>query len=310
MRVSMQQSYHSMTNQFNTLSGGLQKTITQMATGKRILLPSDDPIAATRISQLNRDQAAIDQYQSNIDAASSSMNQQESVLDSVNNTLLSIRDDLLAVQNDTIDASGMNSYGSVIEAATSSIVAALNYQDADGHYIFGGTVNDKPPIVYQDTDGDGEGDEYVYQGNDSHRETTVSNGVTIDTNVSVGEMFGNDLAILNSLDDLSKALQDPALDPLDPKISDDIQQAIDTVDRATEGLNTASASLGERQNTISMLSDAQTGVSNANADLIGQLQNLDYGPATIEFTGLQMAMEATMKTYAKVSNLSLFNVVD
>jgi len=306
----MQQSYHSMTNQFNTLSNSLQKTVTQMATGKRLLLPSDDPIAATRISQLNRDQAAIDQYQSNIDAASSSMNQQESVLDSVNNTLLSIRDDLLAVQNDTIDASGMNSYGSVIESATESIVAALNYQDADGHYIFGGTVNDQPPIVYEDTDGDGEGDEYVYQGNDNHRETTVSNGVTIDTNVSVGEMFGDDLSILNTLDDLSKSLQNPDLDPMDPQISDNIQQAIDTLDRATEGLNTATASLGERQNTISMLSDAQTGVSNANADLIGQLQDLDYGPATIEFTGLQMAMEATMKTYAKVSNLSLFNVVD
>ncbi|MGV7092718.1 flagellar hook-associated protein FlgL [Siccibacter turicensis] len=310
MRVSAQQSYNSMNNQFNTLSTRLQTTITQMATGKRILLPSDDPIAATRITQLNREQAAIEQYQSNINAASSSMNQQESVLDSVDNTLLSIRDDLLAAQNGTLDATDLSSYGSAIESATHSIVAALNYQDEDGHYIFGGTVNDKPPIVYEDTDGDGEGDEYVYQGNDNHRETTVSNGVTIDTNVSVGEMFGDDLSILNTLDDVSKTLQDPALDPTDPAVSTDIQQAIDTVDRATEGLNTAIASLGERQNTIGMLSDAQTGVSDANQDLIGQLQDLDYGPATIEFTGLQMAMEATMKTYAKVSDLSLFNVVD
>ncbi|YCI82880.1 flagellar hook-associated protein FlgL [Enterobacteriaceae bacterium] len=310
MRVSAQQSYNSMNNQFNTLSTRLQTTITQMATGKRILLPSDDPIAATRITQLNREQAAIGQYQSNINAASSSMNQQESVLDSVNNTLLSIRDDLLAAQNGTLDATDLSSYGSAIESATQSIVAALNYQDEDSHYIFGGTVNDKPPIVYEDTDGDGEGDEYVYQGNDNHRETTVSNGVTIDTNVSVGEMFGDDLSILNTLDDVSKTLQDPALDPTDPAVSTDIQQAIDMVDRATEGLNTAIASLGERQNTIGMLSDAQTGVSDANQDLIGQLQDLDYGPATIEFTGLQMAMEATMKTYAKVSDLSLFNVVD
>lgn len=310
MRVSAQQSYNSMNNQFNTLSTRLQTTITQMATGKRILLPSDDPIAATRITQLNREQAAIEQYQSNINAASSSMNQQESVLDSVDNTLLSIRDDLLAAQNGTLDATDLSSYGSAIESATHSIVAALNYQDEDGHYIFGGTVNDKPPIVYEDTDGDGEGDEYVYQGNDNHRETTVSNGVTIDTNVSVGEMFGDDLSILNTLDDVSKTLQDPALDPTDPAVSTDIQQAIDMVDRATEGLNTAIASLGERQNTIGMLSDAQTGVSDANQDLIGQLQDLDYGPATIEFTGLQMAMEATMKTYAKVSDLSLFNVVD
>ena len=77
----------------------------------------------------------------------------------------------------------------------------------------------------------------------------------------------------------------------------------------SESLNSAIASLGERQNTLTMLSDAQTSVADTNSELIGQLSDLDYGPATVTFTGLQMAMEATMKTYAKVSDLSLFNAI-
>lgn len=42
MRVSTQQSYVSMTQSFNDLSSDLSHVVEQMATGKSILLPSDD----------------------------------------------------------------------------------------------------------------------------------------------------------------------------------------------------------------------------------------------------------------------------
>ena len=73
MRVTTQQTYVSMTQSFNNLSGSLAHVVEQMATGKEILQPSDDPIAATRITQLNRQQSAIEQYQSNIDSASAGL---------------------------------------------------------------------------------------------------------------------------------------------------------------------------------------------------------------------------------------------
>lgn len=307
MRVSTQQSYSTMTTRFTNLSAQLEHVVTQMATGQRIILPSDDPIAAARITQLDRQQAAIEQYQSNINSVSASMSQQESVLDGVNNSLLAIRDDLLEAANGTNTAESLAGYGQEIQSLTESMVAALNYQDEDGHYIFGGTVNDTPPITYDDTDGDGEGDEYVYHGNMNHRTATVSNGVVMDTNVSVGEIFGQGLELFNALDDIAKEMQDPGVDPV--AMQDDISHAINVIDESADSLNTAIASLGERQNTMSMLSDAQTGISDANADLIGQLGDLDYGPASITFTGLEMAMEATMKTYSKVSELNLFSVV-
>lgn len=307
MRVSTQQSYNSMSNSFTEMSGDLDHVITQMATGQRIIVPSDDPIAATRITQLNRQQSAIDQYQSNISTVSSSMSQQESVLDGVNNSMLAIRDDLLEAANGTNTTDSLASLGQEIESLTQSMMAALNYQDEDGHYIFGGTVNDTPPITYEDTDGDGSGDEYVYNGNMEHRTATVSNGVEMDTNVSAGEIFGQSLDVFNTLDDLSTELQDPNMDPAQAQA--DISNSINAIDEASDSLNSAIASLGERQNTMSMLSDAQTGVSDSNSALIGQLGDLDYGPASITFTGLEMAMEATMKTYSKVSELSLFSVI-
>ncbi|MEF9887589.1 flagellar hook-associated protein FlgL [Citrobacter sp.] len=309
MRVSTQQSYVSMTQSFNDLSSDLSHVVTQMATGKSILLPSDDPIAATRITQLNRQQSALDQYQTNIDSASAGMSQQESILDGVNNDLLAIRDDLLEAANGTNTAESLSSLGQDIQSMTEAMVSALNYQDEDGHYVFGGTVNDQPPIVAVDEDGDGVTDSYTYQGNDDHRQTTVSNGVEVDTNVAVSDFFGDSLDVLNTLTSLSKALQDPSVDPADPQVQSDIQNAIDTVDVASDALNASIATIGETQNTMTMLSDAQTDITTSNDQLISQLSDLDYGPASITFTGLEMAMQATLKTYSKVSELNLFSVI-
>lgn len=309
MRVSTQQSYVSMTQSFNDLSSDLSHVVTQMATGKSILLPSDDPIAATRITQLNRQQSALDQYQTNIDSASAGMSQQESILDGVNNDLLAIRDDLLEAANGTNTAESLSSLGQDIQSMTEAMVSALNYQDEDGHYVFGGTVNDQPPIVAVDEDGDGVTDSYTYQGNDDHRQTTVSNGVEVDTNVAVSDFFGDNLDVLNTLTSLSKELQDPSVDPADPQVQSDIQNAIDTVDVASDALNASIATIGETQNTMSMLSSAQTDITTSNDQLISQLSDLDYGPASITFTGLEMAMEATLKTYSKVSELNLFSVI-
>ena len=309
MRVSTQQSYVSMTQSFNDLSSDLSHVVTQMATGKSILLPSDDPIAATRITQLNRQQSALDQYQTNIDSASAGMSQQESILDGVNNDLLAIRDDLLEAANGTNTAESLSSLGQDIQSMTEAMVSALNYQDEDGHYVFGVTVNDQPPIVAVDEDGDGVTDSYTYQGNDDHRQTTVSNGVEVDTNVAVSDFFGDSLDVLNTLTSLSKELQDPSVDPADPQVQSDIQNAIDTVDVASDALNASIATIGETQNTMSMLSSAQTDITTSNDQLISQLSDLDYGPASITFTGLEMAMEATLKTYSKVSELNLFSVI-
>ena len=309
MRVTTQQTYVSMTQSFNNLSGDLAHVVEQMATGKQILQPSDDPIAATRITQLNRQQSAIEQYQSNIDSASAGLSQQESILDGVNNSLLAVRDDLLEAANGTNTADSLASLGQDIESLTESMVAALNYQDEDGHYVFGGTINDQPPIVAVDDDGDGVTDSYSYQGNSDHRQTTVSNGVEVDTNVAASDFFGSNLDVLNTLNSLSQELQAPNVDPADPQVQSDIQNAVDVVDTASDDLNASIASLGETQNTMSMLSDAQTDISPSTDELIGSLQDLDYGPASITFTGLEVAMEATLKTYSKVSELNLFSVL-
>ncbi|VFS61194.1 flagellar hook-associated protein FlgL [Kluyvera cryocrescens] len=45
----------------------------QLSSQKRVNVPSDDPVAASRLVQLGREQAAIKQYQSNITSLSGAL---------------------------------------------------------------------------------------------------------------------------------------------------------------------------------------------------------------------------------------------
>lgn len=306
MRVSSSQTSSIMLQSIDHSSQQMGKLMTQMASGKRVLVPSDDPIASTRVTQLNQQESAIDQYQENITTASGSMSQQETVLGTVSDSLLAVRDDLVQAGNGTNDAEALNSFGSEIESLNESMVAALNYSDGDGHYMFSGTASDQQTIT-QDADGN-----YVYNGNEEHRTATVSNGVEIDTNVSAGEMFfsGSDGSdIFNQLNDLATMLQDPNVDPSDPNVQASISSAIDSVDQAIDQVSGGISQLGENQNTLEMISNAQTGVSTTNQTVIGSMTNLDYATASTQLDGLMVSVQATQATYAKISQLSLFSVI-
>jgi flagellar hook-associated protein 3 FlgL len=304
MRVSSQQTSNTMMRSVDYASENLSKLMTEISCGKKVLVPSDDPIASTRMTQLNRQQASIEQYQSNITNIAGSLSQQESILSSVSNSLLAVRDDLVQAANGSNVAETLNSLGSEIESLTESMVAAINYQNANGSYIFSGTASNQQTITQND-----EG-RYIYNGNYDHRTVTIASGVEMESNVTAGEIFfdsGTD--VFNTLNDLSTLLQNPDIDPNAPAIRESITNAIDVVDATINSLSTAISTLGERQNTLSMMNNAQEGVKTSNTIVMGQLTDLDYAEAVTELSTMLVAIQATQETYIKISGLSLFNTM-
>src|SRR3546814_19058865 len=54
MRIGSFQSYNSQTSRMADLQSTIDRLQTQIATGKRVLRPSDDPLGATRVVDLQR----------------------------------------------------------------------------------------------------------------------------------------------------------------------------------------------------------------------------------------------------------------
>ena len=101
MRISsieqFQQGIDSILNQ----QAKLNQTQLQLATGKKVLKPSDDPAVATQLLNLSSLKANNLQYDRNINTAQNELELQESVLASSGNVLQRVRELVIQANNAT-----------------------------------------------------------------------------------------------------------------------------------------------------------------------------------------------------------------
>lgn len=305
MRISTLQASASMIRNINHYSVSLNKLTEKMALQKKVLVPSDDPIAATRLVQLNREQSAINQYQSNITRLSGSLGQQEAHMDSISKQLLAMRDKVVLANNGSLGQDDVSGYGNELESMLQSIVSTLNSKDEEGRYLFSGTASGTKPVEFDSVSG-----KFVYQGNTNTRDVTVANGISINENVNGGDLFfdgSNDL--INDLNELVGMMKDPNTDFNSPAYKDAISTMIDKVDNSMKSVTGTIGDLGNRQNQITLLDEAHIDVKTSNEMVIKDLSELDYAESMIDLNGYLLAMQATQGTFAKISQLSLFDAI-
>lgn len=111
MRISSLYNSNAMLAQLGVNGTRISKLMEQMSTQKRINVPSDDPVSASRLVQLNREQSAIKQYQSNISSLSGALSIQESNITALSNQMLAVGDKLKLANNSTLSQKDMAGYG-------------------------------------------------------------------------------------------------------------------------------------------------------------------------------------------------------
>lgn len=305
MRISSLYNTNAMMSHLDRSGDRLIKLMAQLSTQKRVNVPSDDPIAATRLVQLNREQSAITQYQSNISRISGTLSIQESHMTAINNQLLSLNDKLLSAANGTHSPEDMSGYGAEIDSMIDSLVASMNAQNENGSYLFSGTNTGTKPVQWDEASG-----KYIYAGNDSTRETTVANGINITENTNVAGAFSsadNDLDMLNKLKALSEKMKDPTLPVQD--YQNDISEMLRSVKSTRDNVAAIFTDLGGRQNRLTMLDNVHTDVSLANQAVIHDLEDIDWATSSFQLQEYISSIQITNKAYSMISSLSLFDMM-
>ena len=304
MRITNAQITATMHNSMNGNSAQLGKIMQQLATNKRLLLPSDDPIASVRVMRVQREEASLDQYRKNIDNVSSSLSTQEANLTSISDAMLSVRDRLLWAANGANTSEDLAAIAGELENIEKTLFSATNVRDEEGRYLFSGTLSDTPAADYDTTT-----NTYSITGNDKYRQAAVANGVLVEENVTALNIFGGSMDLLNDLHALVAMLKNPALDASDPAVGTQIRSTMDQLDTTHNKLLGNITELGGRQNTLTLLSNSNDEVSLVNQKIEGELSQLDYAGATIDLNNYQLALQATQKTYLKINDLSLFSLL-
>ena len=125
----------------------LQQTQTQISTGKRVNQPSDDPIAAAQIREIEASLARMDQYQSNALLAQNRLGLEEETLVGVVNGLQRIRELAVQANNATAGQGSRDAIAVELREQFTNLLALANSTDGQGRYLFAGFSEQTQPFV-------------------------------------------------------------------------------------------------------------------------------------------------------------------
>ena len=181
-RISSVQQFQQGIDNILRQQERLNETQTQLATGKKINKPSDDPSAATQLVKLSGLKSNTQQYGRNIDAARNQLELQESVLSNVSNVLQRVRELVVQANNATQSNESRAAIADELYNRIDELLQYANTKDPDGEYIFSG-FNARTPAYVKSGDG------YMYQGDQGERYLQVSEDTQIAVRNSGEDIF-------------------------------------------------------------------------------------------------------------------------
>lgn len=177
MRISTSQQQLQTVQAMLDQQTRLAHTQQQIASGQRILAPSDDPTGARQLLDLGTAVATATQYQRNADAVEERLGVEGNALQSTTALLQRVRELAVQANNDTLSDHDRQAIAAEVRQRLPDLIGIANTRDANGEYLFGGYRSTTQPFSLA---GDGS---VVYAGDQGQRELQIGP----DRRIAVGD---------------------------------------------------------------------------------------------------------------------------
>nr|WP_298376064.1 flagellar hook-associated protein FlgL [uncultured Halomonas sp.] len=147
MRISTVTMFESGLTSMNSQQGKLMHVEQQLASGRRVVNPSDDPQAASRAVGVSQSMAVSQQYADARITAGNALAQEESVLNSVSDGIASAKTLIIQASSDTLSDADRASVAASLKGIYENLLGLANTTNGNGNYLFGGYKDDAPPFV-------------------------------------------------------------------------------------------------------------------------------------------------------------------
>ena len=265
-----------------------QIAMQQLASGKTINMPSDNPAGAAEMVQNQAQQDQTDQFLQNTTAIEGQLQTADSALSSVVEALNSAISLGTEGANGTNSTQNMQSIAQQVQGIQSQILQLANtsYQ---GNFVFAGTATSTIPFTLNPNSADG----VTYNGNTNVNSVEIAPGNNVQTNVPGSQLFqgaGGD--VFGALQQLITALQ-----------NGDSAGA----GAATTQLGTALSYLSQQRvfygNGVDQLNSNQTFLQQEQVNLQTEANTVDganLAQATTNLSQSQVTQNAALAALAKI----------
>ncbi|HET8869749.1 MAG TPA: flagellar hook-associated protein FlgL [Aquabacterium sp.] len=194
MRVSTAHAYDLAIAALQQRQSDLSTSQMQLTTGKRVNVPSDDPIAAARAERALASESRADADQRALDASRNVMQVAESSMGDAVDLLQQARESLVAAGNGSYTDSERQAVSKKLQEIRTQLLSVANRPDGGGGFIFGGQGSATPPFV--DAPG---GVQYVGQGGETQAPSSEKMNLTVDgQNVWLKAASGNGVFVTDA----------------------------------------------------------------------------------------------------------------
>ncbi|CCK75378.1 Flagellar hook-associated protein [Oleispira antarctica RB-8] len=192
MRVSTLQSFNKGLNSILDNQSQVNKTQQQVSTGRRVLTPADDPIAATKILQLQQDQALREQFGKNMTGAEGRLALEETQLAGITDNLTRLKELTIKAGDGSMTITDRQAVAAEVREILGGTVDLMNAKDAGGEYLFGGFKGGTLPFQKN------ENGRYDYAGDEGQRFLSIATSTTVATGDNGKNLFVDVQAADNS----------------------------------------------------------------------------------------------------------------
>ncbi|RYD59227.1 MAG: flagellar hook-associated protein 3 [Sphingomonadales bacterium] len=295
MRVSTSQTYQRSMTLMSNLSAKADTQQSQIASGKKVTAPSDDPGAYRQLAGLKRTDANDKAYAANVSTAQGIIDQSDDTLSNIETQLQRAQELFSNAANGTLSDADRSSIGKELDSIRDALFALANSRDSRGQPLFGGATGDLPYVKADDGT-----ISYVSSGEPAGipigDQTSIQVSVTGDRAFAAGtsDMFGviaEFTNVLRSGGDVQAASQ----------------KAVSGTTDAFASVTLAHASVGARGTRLELVADQLNYAATAREDARSAIEDVDLAATISEFQQTLTVLQATQASFTKLTALSLFD---
>jgi flagellar hook-associated protein 3 FlgL len=295
MRTTFTALHRDLVTQLERASERLLGYQRQVASGKRVERPSDDPSAAAMAVVERGRQATIDQYSQSADSTKSRLVVADSVLSDFISQISSAEVALLSARGTTQAPLQRESAARELESLRDAMLRDLN-TSYRGTFMFGGASGTTRPY-----DKDGAGMVSAYQG------SNVQISVDIDQGHDVVVAFdGEALARGTDADDIFEVM-DAAIDAVRASDDDAMATAMDGLKSAFARASAVQSGIGVSLRTIEEDKLRHAEASRTAKSRISSLEDANMAEAISGMTNAETAYRAALGATSQVNRPSLMD---
>lgn len=306
MRITNNMLINNMINYIGSNLTRMDKYQAQLATGKKIQVPSDDPVVAARALKLRTDVAEIKQYKRNLDDATSWLEITEDTLAKIGDILQRARE--LTVQGSTgsTSADDMQKINAEMKQLREQLIQMGNATYA-GRYIFSGYKTDQKLL---NADGS-----FAINVDTSAENITYEIGIgdSININVTGGDLFNNGGDASNTAvppaTATGKMISDfnELIAQLDAGNHDAVGSMLSEIDADMDNLLRVRADVGARLNRLELTANRLDSDNLNFTKLMSQNEDIDMAETIINLQNEENVYRASLAGGARIIMPSLID---